>query len=95
MLAIKLRRIGKKHQASYRIIFSEKRSKVSGQNVEDLGWFNPLTKTHKLEETRVRYWLGQGAQPTDTVHNFLVRVGVISGEKRSVHKTKKKEENKT
>ena len=41
MLAIKLKRIGKKHQPSYRIVVAEKRSKLNGRYVEDLGWLNP------------------------------------------------------
>ena len=63
---------------------------MTGQKVEDVGWFNPGSKTHKLEEDRVRYWIGRGAQPTDTVHNFLVTVGVLAGPKRAVHATSKK-----
>ncbi len=92
MLAIKFKRIGKKHQPSFRIIIAEKRSKMVGTNVEDIGWYSPLSKKFELKKDRVTYWISKGAQPTDTVHNFLVKEGVLSAPKRAVHKKSKKAE---
>lgn len=89
MLAIKLRRIGKKHQASFRIIVSEKRSKVDGRYVDNIGWLNPNNKEFDVKKEKALHWLKNGAQPTDTVHNLFVRAGVIEGLKISVHKKKK------
>jgi small subunit ribosomal protein S16 len=94
MLAIKLKRIGKKHQPSFRIIIAEKRSKLSGGYVEDIGWLNPLTKDYNLKKDRVEYWLKNGAQPTDTVYNLLVKSGLINGPKRPKHSKKRSNENK-
>jgi len=71
MLAIKLKRIGKKHQAAYRIVIAEKRSKLGGRDVEDIGWFNPHSDESKIAKERVEYWLGVGAQPTDRVKKIL------------------------
>lgn len=71
MLAIKLKRIGKKHQASFRIIVAEKRSKVNGRFIEDLGWFNPRTSQFKLNSERADYWLKNGAQPTLSIRHLL------------------------
>lgn len=90
MVAIKLKRIGKKHQASFRIIVTEKRSKLVGESIEDLGWYNPLNKEFNLNKERVDYWLKNGAQPTDSVYNLLVKNKIISGSKRPVHKKSKK-----
>ena len=73
MLAIKFRRIGKKKQASYRTVVAEKRSKLGGRYVEDLGWFNPRNDQFDLKIDRVKYWLGQGAQPTPSVAALLKR----------------------
>ncbi len=67
MLAIKFRRIGKKKQASYRIVVAEKRSKLGGRYVEDLGWFNPRNNQFDLKIDRVKYWIEQGVQPTESV----------------------------
>ena len=86
MLAIKFHRIGKKRQPSYRLIVTERRSKINGRNVEDIGWYNPKDDSHIVEKERLLYWMKCGAQPTDTVHNFLVRSGFISAPKRAVHK---------
>lgn len=93
MLAIKFKRIGKKGQASYRIIVAEKRSKVFGRFVEDLGWFNPHTDGFKINKERAEFRLKTGAQPTDSVYNLLIKAGLIQGPKRAVHKKAKKLEN--
>ena len=90
MLAIKLKRIGKKHQPSYRLIVTEKRHKLVGRYVEDLGWFNPLLNKKEFNAERIAHWLKIGAQPTDTVHNLLVTAGLIKAAKRQVHKKTKK-----
>jgi len=73
MLAIKLRRIGKKHQAAYRVIVGEKRSKLQGRYVEDLGWFNPYTDEVKINKERAEYWIKNGAKPTDRVRSLLAK----------------------
>jgi len=81
MLSIRLNRIGKKHQPSYRLVVSERRSKIGGIPAEDLGFYNPFTKAAGFNKERVQYWLGIGAKPTVTVHNLLVKQGIIDGEK--------------
>lgn len=92
MLAIKFRPVGKKKQRSFRVVVAEKRSKLQGRFVEDLGWYNPHNDQYSLNEERVKYWIGTGAQPTDGVHNLLVRAGILPGPKRPVHSSRKKEE---
>lgn len=90
MLAIKLQRIGKKHQPSYRLVVAEKRSKLGAPPVEDLGSYNPSTKAVNVKGERVNYWIKNGAHPTITAHNLLVKNSVISGKKVAV-KMKKAE----
>jgi small subunit ribosomal protein S16 len=90
MLAIKFKRIGKKHQGSFRIVVTEKRTKLNGRFTDDLGWVNPKTDKFELNKKRAEHWLKVGAQPTATVHNLLVKAGVISGKKIAVHKQSKK-----
>ncbi len=92
MLAIKLNRIGKKHQPTFRIVVAEKRSKMGGKYVEDLGFWNPRDKAHSVNKERAAYWISVGAQPTDTVHNILVKDQVIKGKKRSSHDIKAHQE---
>ena len=89
MLAIKLQRIGKKHQPSYRLVVAPKRSKMAGPPVEDLGSYNTFTKRSRVNKERVAYWLRVGAQPTVTVHNFLVKEGVLASAKLPVKMKKK------
>jgi small subunit ribosomal protein S16 len=79
MLAIKLQRIGKKHQPSYRLVVAEKRSKMLAPPVEDLGSYDPRTKATTVKKERVLHWVKMGAQPTITAHNLLVKEGAITG----------------
>ena len=84
MLAIKLQRVGRKHQPSYRLVVAEKRSKMAAPPVEDLGSYNSFTKTSTINKERISHWLQVGAMPTTTVHNFLVKEGVLTGAKLQV-----------
>jgi len=91
MLAIKLSRVGKKKQPSYRVVVTEKSRDPWGKNNEIVGFYNPLSTPKEItfKEDRVKYWLSQGAQPTDTVHNLLVSAGIIDAPKRKAHPTHK------
>lgn len=95
MLAIKFKRVGKKHQASFRIIVIEKRSKINSRFTADLGWFNPRQDSFKISEEETNHWLKVGAQPTDSVYNLFVRAGILKGPKKAVHKKPKKKESAT
>lgn len=94
MLAIKLRPIGKKKQRSFRVVIAEKRSKLKGKFIEDLGWYNPHTDLFSLRADRVKFWVASGAQPTDTVHNILISAKILEGAKIPVHKKSKEKEGK-
>lgn len=73
MLAIRLSRIGKKKRPYYRIVVTEKTRPRNGRFVEIVGTYDPLKKPAevKLDSERIKYWLGCGAQPSDTVRSFL------------------------
>lgn len=72
-LRIKLMRTGKTKQPSYRVVVKEARSPRSGEYLEQVGFYDPLTEPAdvKLNEPRLQYWLGVGAQPTDTVKRLI------------------------
>lgn len=89
MIAIKLRPVGKKKQISYRVAVMEKKSKLVGKFIEDLGWYNPHTDKFGINIARATYWIGVGAQPTDTVHNILVDAKVVQGSKIALQKKSK------
>lgn len=92
MLVIRLFRVGKKNQPSFKIVVTDKRNPPrGGRFVEQVGFYNPLTKEKALKQERIQYWLSQGAQPSDTVYNMLVKEGILDGKKIPVHKKSKKE----
>jgi small subunit ribosomal protein S16 len=73
VLAIRLARIGKKKHPYYRVVVLDKRKPRNGRTVEVVGTYDPLKKPAeiKLDADRIKYWLGCGAQPSDTVRSFL------------------------
>lgn len=92
MLVIRLLRIGKKNQPSFKIVVTDKRkSPRAGRFVEVLGFHNPLTKKRDIKKDRVAYWLKVGAQPSDSVRNLLIEDKLIEGKKIAVNKKSKKE----
>ena len=74
-MAVKLRlmRMGKKKQPTYRVVAADSRSPRDGRFLEIIGRYNPQTdpSTIELEEDRIRDWLSKGAQPTDSVARLL------------------------
>lgn len=91
MLVIRLQRVGKKNQPSYRIVLVEKTAPVKGKFIEILGNYNPVLKTKKFEKDRILYWISKGAQASPTVHNLLVGENIIEGKKVKAWAPKKKE----
>ncbi len=73
MLAIRLMRVGAKKKPSYRIVVKEKQSKRDGAYLENVGIYNPTRNPTevRLNMERVQYWIGKGAQPTDTVRQLI------------------------
>ncbi len=81
MLKIRFNRTGKKNQASYRLVLQEHTVAPGGRHIEVMGSHNPHTKQTVLRTERIQYWMSQGAQLSPTVHNLLVKEGVIEGKK--------------
>ena len=76
---IRLRRMGRKGQAHFRIVVADQVSPSDGRFVATLGHYNPKTKptTLQVDAERAKYWLGKGATPTDTVRSLLKKAGVF------------------
>lgn len=76
---IRLKRMGKKKQPSYRVVVAEAHSPRDGRIIENIGWYNPLVEPSaiKIDEDKVLGWLKNGAQPTDSVASLLRRTGVL------------------
>jgi small subunit ribosomal protein S16 len=79
MVKIRLKRLGAKARPFYRIIAADSKSPRDGRFIETLGTYDPLTDppTIKVKVDRVLYWLGTGAQPTDSGKSVLRTAGVL------------------
>jgi small subunit ribosomal protein S16 len=77
MIKIRLKRLGKKREASYRIVVMHSTSRRDGRPLEELGFYNPRTDEVRLEIPAVLRRLQQGAQPTDTVRRILEKANVF------------------
>jgi small subunit ribosomal protein S16 len=75
---IRLKRMGRKKQPFYRIVVANSESPRDGRFLEAVGTYNPLKNPHEVsvKEDRIKYWLGVGATPTDTVRSLLKQQGV-------------------
>jgi len=82
MLIIRLIRTGKRNASTFRVVLIDKTAPPkSGKFLEILGNYNPRLKEISLKKERIKYWLSQGVQTSATVHNLLVKEGVIEGPK--------------
>ncbi|MEI7425185.1 MAG: 30S ribosomal protein S16 [Candidatus Staskawiczbacteria bacterium] len=93
MLTIRLTRKGKKNQPFFRVIvIDKKRSASGGRAVEDLGYVNPITKKRTFNKERILYWISQGAQPSASIHNYLVAEKIIDAKKTKITNISKKKQ---
>ena len=79
MLRIRLSRVGKKKQPSYRVVVADIEARRDGRIVERIGHYNPMAGTGEvhIDEGRALYWLSVGAQPSDAVAQLLRRQGTM------------------
>lgn len=77
MVKIRLSRTGRKNLPSYRIVVVPAREKRETKSLEIVGTYFPLKKEVNLNVDRIKYWLSVGAQPTETVENFLVKQEIL------------------
>ena len=76
---IRLKRMGMKKKPFYRVVVADDRFPRDGRFIEELGYYNPMTQPAeiKIDGEKAKYWVGVGAQPTDTVRILLKKTGVI------------------
>lgn len=90
MLKIRLQRIGRKNDPSFRVVLTDsKNSTKSGRFLEILGTYNPKAGEMKFESEKIKYWVSKGAKLSHTMHNFMVHEKVITGKKINVLPKKK------
>ena len=76
---IRLKRIGAKKAPFYRVVVADSRYPRDGRFIEEIGYYNPLTNPVdiKIDADKAKKWIGNGAQPTDTVKALLKKNGVL------------------
>ncbi len=90
MLKIRLQRIGRKNDPSFRVVLTDsKNATKSGKFLEIVGTYNPKSGEAEFQVDRIKNLLSLGAQLSDTVHNFLVHKKVLDGKKKNVLPKKK------
>ena len=79
MVKIRLKRMGMKKEPFYRIVVTDSRNARDSRAIEEIGYYNPVSEPVELEidEERAKYWLGVGAQPSDTCRGLLKKCGVL------------------
>ncbi|MBE6642823.1 MAG: 30S ribosomal protein S16 [Clostridia bacterium] len=78
MVKIRLKRVGAKKQPFYRVVVADSRSPRNGRNIEEIGYYNPLTNPAdiKIDAEKATKWIANGAQPTETVKALLKKAGI-------------------
>ena len=76
---IRLRRMGAKKAPCYRIVVADSRYPRDGRFIEEIGFYNPMTEPAEVnvDAEKAKKWIGNGAQPTDTVKDLLKKTGVL------------------
>ena len=76
---IRLKRLGSKKNPFYRVVVADERSPRDGRFIEEIGYYNPLTDPVdiKIDAEKATKWLGNGAQPTETVRTLLKKTEII------------------
>ena len=77
MIKLRLKRFGKKKEASFRIVACNSTSRRDGRPLQELGFYNPRTKETRLDTEALRTRLNQGAQPTNVVRTLLEKGGLL------------------
>lgn len=77
MLKLRLKKIGRKRSPSYRLVIMESTSRRDGKAIEEVGFYNPITKIYKFDKDKINKWLNYGAQPTKTVFNLLKKIEIL------------------
>ena len=76
MLKIRLRQQGRKNRQTYRLVVTDIRNPRDGKYLEMIGWYNPFSTTQDcmIDDARIQYWMGLGAQLSENVKSLIARV---------------------
>ncbi|MGB0715378.1 MAG: 30S ribosomal protein S16 [Phycisphaerae bacterium] len=86
MVKLRLKRIGRRHRPSYRLAAVDSRRARDSKVIEELGQYDPVNQNVEqqvnFQKERIEYWLGVGAQPSDTVRRILIHQGILEEKKK-------------
>ena len=77
MLKLRLKRSGRKKQPSYRLVIMENTTRRDGRPIEQVGYYNTITKESYFDVVKIKKWLSYGVKPTQTVMNLLKKAKII------------------
>ena len=77
MLKLRLKRIGRKRAPSYRLVIMENTTRRDGRPIEEVGYYDPISKNGKFDTEKIQKWLSFGVKPTKTVSNLLKKAEII------------------
>ena len=80
MLKLRLTRGGRKKLPSYRLVVMENATRRDGRPVEQVGYYDPITKKSHFDVEKITKWLSYGVQPTQTVNDLLRKANIIKSE---------------
>ena len=78
MLKLRLKRTGRKGSPSYRLVIMENTSRRDGRPMDELGYYNPITKQYKFDVKKIQKWLSYGVKSTKTVSDLLKKAEIIN-----------------
>ena len=77
MLKLRLKLIGRKSSPSYRLVIMENTCRRDGRPIEEVGYYNPISKKYKFDSTKIQKWLSYGVKPTKTVLDLLKKAEIV------------------
>jgi small subunit ribosomal protein S16 len=77
MLKLRLKRTGRKRQPSYRLVIMENTNRRDGRSIDEVGFYNPITKESFFNKEKITKWLNYGVKPTETVFQLLKKSNLI------------------
>ena len=77
MLKLRLKRVGRKRSPSYRLVVMENTTRRDGRPVEEVGYYDPISKNYRFDSERIKTWLSYGVKPSETVSHVLKKAEII------------------
>ena len=77
MLKLRLKRIGRKRAPSYRLVIMENTTRRDGRPIDEVGYYDPISKNYNFDGSKIQKWLSYGVKPTPTVVNLLKKANIL------------------